>query len=154
MITEAEIQEILNELSTGSFSTNTELMGYIIAFFFIVLLLLIFNYVYTSFMVMKIAKRLGEKNPGYAWIPLVGKPLLMSKMAKMPWWPLLFMLGGIVPIIGQLIVLAYTVFYYVWWWKVTERRGLEGWLVLLTIIPLLGWIWAYVLLGMLAYKKD
>ncbi len=110
-------------------------------------------YIYMSFVVMITGKRLGVQNATLAWIPLVGKPLVMSKAAKMPWWPVLLMIGMFIPFVGVLFAIAYIVFYFIWWWKMTEARNIPGWTTLLTFVPFLGGIWALVLWGLLAWSK-
>ena len=109
-------------------------------------------YVYGSLTMMFTAKRLGIENEWLAWIP-IGNLVLMSKMAKMEWWPVLLLLAAFIPFIGGLAVLALTVFTYIWWWKICEARGREGWQVLLTLIPFVGVIWGLVLWGLLAWEK-
>lgn len=119
-----------------------------------ILILWVATYVYMSFAVMHTGKRLKVKDPELAWIPIVGKPLVLSRMAKMHWWPVLLLIGMFIPILNVFASIAFTVFYFIWWWKTTEARNMPGWITLLTLIPLLGSIWAFVLWGMLAWKQD
>ncbi len=114
-------------------------------------------YVYSSFAYMEIGKKAKHKNPGIAWIPFVGKPLLTSQIAKMPWWPVLFLLGGIfifIPIVGVFIyyasMVAFTVFFFIWRWKAYEKVGHPGWFSLIFLIPIVG----YVFLGIVAWSKE
>jgi len=139
-------------LSSGGLPSN---IGVIIAGMIgVTLLVWAAIYVYTSLTVMYTAKRLGHENPGYAWIPIVGKPIVMAKLAKMHWWPVLLFIGMIIPVINFVAAIVLVVFYYIWWWKITEGRKMPGWIVLLSLIPFLGGIWALVLWGILAWGKD
>lgn len=118
-----------------------------------IIVLSVIMYVYGALTAMFTAKKLKTEPAWLAWIPIVGKPLLMSKMAKMEWWPVLLIAGGFIPFVGWIASIAFTVFVFIWWWKITEARGMPGWIVLLTLIPVLGWIWGAVLWGILAWKE-
>jgi len=113
-------------------------------------------YVYSSLAYMKIGQKAKEEKAWLAWIPLVGKPLLTARIAKMPWWPLLLLLGGVfavIPIFGTFISVgssvAFTVFFFIWRWKTYERVGHPGWFSLFFLIPLIG----YIFLGIVAWSK-
>lgn len=54
------------------------LVGFLILFFVFV----IFTYIYGSIAFMSISKRVGIGPAGIAWIPLIGKPLLASRIAS------------------------------------------------------------------------
>ena len=125
---------------------------FFVAFFFIIGI-----YVYSSFAYMEIGKKAKHKNPGIAWIPIVGKPLLTSQIAKMPWWPVLFLAGFIfawIPFVGIFITygssVAFTVFFFIWRWKTYEKVGHPGWFSLFFLVPVVG----YVFLGIVAWSKE
>lgn len=129
------------------------------SFFLIIILLGLVFYIYSSLTLMFTAKRLKDKQPWLAWIP-VGNLVLMSRLAKMHWWPILMFLSillVIIPIIGIVIyciaLLIFSVFYYIWNWKICEARKKPGWWVLLTLIPFVGWVWYFVMWGILAWDK-
>jgi len=46
------------------------------------------------------------------------------------------------------------IFNMIWWWKICERRGKPGWWTLIVLIPIIGWIWGLVMIGILAWGKD
>ncbi len=114
-------------------------------------------YIYSSFAYMTIAKKAKHDKPWLAWIPLVGKPLLSANIAKMDWWPILF-LGGIllysIPVfgffLGYAFVLTFLVFFFIWRWKMYEKVGHPGWFSLMFLLPVVG----HVLLGIVAWSKE
>lgn len=110
-------------------------------------------YVYGSLATMTLAKRIGTKNPWLAWIP-VANIYLISQMAGMPWWPILFLIGCFIPGIGFLFAIALAVFFYIWFWKIFEKVGRPGWWILLLLIPAVGQIVYLVLLGVAAWGKN
>ena len=129
----------------------------IIGTLFMVFLFVVGIYVYGSFAYMAIGKKAKDKKAWLAWIPIVGKPLLVSRIAKMPWWPVLFLLGGIfifVPVFGIVVCwmssITFAVFFLIWRWKTYEKIGHPGWFSLLFLIPILG----YVFLGIVAWNKE
>jgi hypothetical protein len=110
-------------------------------------------YVYSSLATMYLAKKIGTKNPWLAWIP-VANLYLISQMAGMPWWPILFLIGCFIPGIGALFAIALLVFFYIWFWKIFEKVGKPGWWILLLLIPAVGQIIYLVLLGVAAWGKN
>ena len=101
---------------------------------------------------MHTAQRLKTEPAWLAWIPIV-KFVLVAKMAKMHWWPILMLAFVWVPFIGPLLALAFAVFQIIWLWNICETRKFPGWISILTIIPVLGQIWLLVLWGLLAWSK-
>lgn len=126
--------------------------GFFAAFIVIALLLGVAVYVYTSLALMTTAKRLKIKDAWLAWVP-IGNLVLMSRMAKMDWWPVLFVIGLIIPFINIIAGLALLVFSMIWMWKICEARNRPGWWAILTIIPWIGAIWGLVMMGILAWSK-
>jgi len=138
-----------------------------IIIFIIILLLIIAIYVYSSWTLMDIAKRANVNNPWLAWIP-IANVYLLTKIAEMPWWPMLFMvpylfafilfiispiIGFIFLLIGMLFMIAFVVFCYIWWWKAFERVGRPGWWILFSLIPFAGVIIFFVFVGIAAWGK-
>jgi hypothetical protein len=124
-----------------------------------VLILLAAFYVYFALALMTTANRLKEKNAWLAWIP-VANLVLMARMARMHWWPVLLCASVVlfvIPLIGgvivQLAMIVLTVFGYIWTWKICERRNRPGWWALLQLIPFVGGIWTLVMWGILAWGK-
>ncbi len=111
-------------------------------------------YIYSSFAYMSLAKKTKTEPIWLAWIPIV-RYYLISKIAKMPWWPILFLIGCAVPypMIGLASMVAFSVFFVIWSWKIFERVGRPGWWALLMIIPVAGPIIFFVLIGIAAWGK-
>ena len=141
----------------GSASIDTSLLGIlipiIVAFFMIFLIFAIAIYVYSSFAFMAIAKKAKMGSGGIAWIPIVGKPLIASKIAKMHWWPVLLLLAGFLPVVGIFATIAFAVFYLIWVYKTLETVGKPGWWALLILIPFVGVFVYLILLGIVAWSK-
>ena len=112
------------------------MMGLIIAslalLFVVILTIVIVVYVYFALAWMTIAKKLKYKKPWLAWIPLANY-FLLPILAKKKWtWG--FML---------LVPIANIVFFFIWTWKIFERRKYPGWLSLIPLlhaIPFIGLI--------------
>lgn len=128
-------------------------LGLIIAFLVIFLIITLVIYIYFSLTLMRVAQRLKKEPAWLAWIP-IGNLYLMSKMAKMHWWPILLLFGSFIPYIGFFASILLTIFSLIWIWKICEYRKRPGWWALITLIPLFGWfIWPFIMWGILAWSK-
>lgn len=123
---------------------NSNLLLLATGIVFLVFLVVAAIYVYTAVVLMVIAKKTKTEYPWLAWIP-VANFYLMTKIAGMPWWTMLLLLLGFIPILGGLVIMAVTT---VWWWKIAEARGKPGWYALLMLIPLVG----FVIMGVIAWS--
>ena len=130
---------------------NESLVAALIIFLIFSFLVGIAMYIYLSIVFMKIGKKGKYSHPGIAWIPGVGPALISAKLAKMHWWPIIFLFLSIIPFIGIIFALVFGVFSIIWAWKMFERFGKPGWLVLLGFIPILGGIIQFIILGMIAW---
>ena len=137
------------------------LLAAFMAIFIILIFVMIAVYIYFALALMKVAKRTQTKPAWLAWIPIANLYLL-SKVAKMHWWPIIILflaniLAGfqntIVSLIGSIFSLVFVIFVIIWTWKVCEIRGKPGWWAVITIIPLFGWIWWFILWGILAWGE-
>lgn len=122
------------------------------AFLVGVLFAILVVYVYTSLTLMIVAQRLRKGPAWLAWIP-IGNLYLMSKMAKMHWWPILLFLGVFIPYIGFLASIVLSVFGFIWVWKICEARKRPGWWALLLLIPIFNIVWGFIIWGILAWSK-
>jgi len=161
---------VSNEINNTTALNIEALILFILIIFLIMIVIAIAAYIYTSFAFMAIAKKTNIKQIWLPWIPLVGKPLLSAKIAKMHWWPILLLIALPLPktlfsfcgttgtIIGMIItysaLITFTVFYTIWLWKVFEAVNQPGWIVLLSFIPFIGIILFYVFLGIAAWGKE
>lgn len=121
----------------------------IIGITLIVLLLALGIYIYTSLAYAKIGKKAKQKSPNVAWIPIIGKPLVALRAAKMSWIPLLLILGYLIAPLAAIFSLAFSVFVIIWNWKMMERIKRPGWWALFLLISPVYW----VLLGVAAWGK-
>jgi len=137
--------------------------------------LTIFLYTYSSLVLMTLAQKTQTSPSWIAWIPVVNFYLL-SKIARMSWWPiLLFIYGfGIYVLVQEKIIvlepgtlsaillfglslpafLVFGIFVLIWLWRTLERMGRSGWWVLLGFIPVIGSILLLILLGIAAWGKS
>lgn len=107
-------------------------------------------YVLTSIIYMKIGKKAGYPSPGLAWIPGIGPALISAKIAQMHWWPVLLLIGLIIPFIGQVFALVFAIFMIVWTWKVFEAFGKPGWWALFNLLQPVG----FVLIAIVAFGSS
>lgn len=109
-------------------------------------------YIYMALALMTLAKKLNTHPAWLAWIPIANL-YLMSKMAQMHWWPILLLIAMIIPLLNFLAMIALLVFVIIWQWKIFERVNRPGWWALMILIPFVGAIIYYVLLGIAAWGK-
>jgi len=123
MITEDSIISEISEISITDLNSMFVLL-LILGFLFI---FIIGIYLYSSFAYSAIAKKAKHKNPGLAWIPVIGPTLISLQIAKMHWWPLLLTFFIWIPFVGiifETILLAFTT---IWDWKTFEAVKKPGW---------------------------
>lgn len=109
-------------------------------------------YIYSAITLRRTAIRMKMQDTWLAWIP-VGNLVLLSRMAKMDWWPILLLLGAWIPFIGGVLSLVLLGFTIAWTYKVCEARKKPGYWAILTLIPIFGWIWGMVMWGILAWGE-
>ncbi|MGI5897841.1 MAG: hypothetical protein ACOX6Q_01630 [Candidatus Dojkabacteria bacterium] len=124
-------------------SDAEEAIAMVVAMWFIFLPIILGTYVYYSFTLMRIAQKLDDPSPWFAWIPVLSSILQLRLGEKNPF--LLFLL--LIPFFGPIALLVITVLAYM---RICERLGRDKYLGLL---KLCGW-GEVVLLGVLAWSKD
>lgn len=115
----------------------------------VMLLFVLALYVYFSLTMMIVAKRLKTKRPWLAWIP-VANIFLLTSMAKLPWWPMLFLIPSIILFIIYMINGAYwamvsmmlvslipSLYSTYCWIKICEFRKRPRWFVYPLVIATL-----------------
>lgn len=127
-------------------------MAFFMAFLVVILVIVVALYVYTSFAYMAIARKAKYSSPAIAWIPLVGPALIASSTAKMHWWPILLLIGCIIPFVSWIFTIAFSVFFIIWMWKTFETVGKPGWWAIFMIIPILNIVYL-IFLGIAAWSK-
>ncbi len=121
------------------------LMALFAGFFVALLIFFAAIYIYNALVLMTIAKKTNTPNGWLAWIPIANVYLMTQLAGVSGWWTLAILLAFI-PFIGGLALAGIMVW---WWWKIAERRGFDGWLSLLMLIPLVN----LVVMGIIAWKK-
>jgi|WetSurMetagenome_2_1015567.scaffolds.fasta_scaffold489623_2 hypothetical protein len=129
-----------NDAATGAFAGGMtgSLLALGAAMFLFVFLFMIAYYIVNSWAFMSLGKKVKYSTPGLAWIPVVGPALISSKTAKMHWWPILLLIGFWIPFVGNLLVLAFTVFSIIWLYHTYEKINRPGWWAILMILPVVG----------------
>lgn len=117
----------------------------IAAFFMVFLVLLLAVYVYMAIALMTIAKKTKTKYAWLAWIP-VANIYLMTQIAGVQWWTMLFLLFSFVPVLGPAVTIGLTIY---WWWNIAEERKMPGWLGILMAVPVAN----FVVIGIIAWSK-
>ena len=75
-----------------------------------------------------------------AWIPILST-VLMCRIARVSAWSMLVLLLAVIPVLGGLIALGYSVFL---WVKIGQRFDRTGLAVLAGLLPVIGaWVFAY-----------
>jgi hypothetical protein len=129
------------------FAGMAALAGVFLVFAVIIALAL---YVYTSWAMMTIARKLKYDKGWLAWIPIVNLvlwPILAKKREGA--WPWVFIM--LVPIVN-------IVFMIMWTWQIYELRKYPGWLSLITLlgfVPVIGGLAGIaniIILGLVAWK--
>jgi len=96
-------------------------------------------YIFFSFCLFLIAKKLGIPAPWLAFIPLVQIWTIVSCAGK-PWWWILLLF---IPLVGFFVGIVI-------WMSITENMGRNKWLGLLMLVPIVN----FIFLVMLAFSKS
>ncbi len=121
-------------------------LGLLIVAFIIAVII----WIYISLAFTAIGRKTGHPHPALAWIPLVGPQLIAVRAAGMHWWPILLLIGTVIPWVGWLFALANAVFFIIWMWKTFEAVGKPGWWSIFQIIPILNIVYL-VFVGIAAW---
>ena len=104
-------------------------------------------YVFFALALMTIAKKTKTENAWLAWIP-IANIYLMTQVAKVSGWYTAGLLLAVIPIVGNIAIIA--LFCYLWW-KIAEARNRPGWWgILIGLIPIVN----LVMVGMLAWSDN
>ena len=111
-------------------------------------------YIYLGFAFMALGRKANVKTPELAWIPFGIGPLIIAyQTSKMHWWPWLLLIGLIIPYLNYIISIVFTVYAFIWLWKLFEKIGRPGWWVLFNLIPGIGNLVFLILAGVAAWAK-
>lgn len=108
------------------------------AFFFVYFLFIFGMFIYMAICLQKIAKKLGEENAWWAWIPVLNVLLIIKLAGKPLWWLLLLF----VPLVN--IIIAVLV-----WIAIAERLGKSAIWGILVFLPVLN----LIAFGVMAFGK-
>ena len=128
------------------------IIAFVAAFLLLVIVIMIILYLYSALALMAIAKKTKTQPAWLAFVPILNY-YLTSKIAKMPWWPILLLVGFWIPFIGMIAIAVFTVFTIIWNYKMFEAVKKPGWWALFMIIPIFGTIIYLILLGVAAWGK-
>jgi len=119
-----------------------------------VLFFLVAFWIYTSLAFVAIGKKANLKSvsPNLAWIPFIGPAIITNRISGMHWWPLLLLIGCLIPFVGWIFLIAFAVFFSIWMWKTFEAVRKPGWWVIFAWIPLANIVYL-VLIGVAAWSK-
>lgn len=140
------IGDFITGMLTAEESMTLGLMGTMLIIYALVILFAIGLYIYSAFALMAIAKKTKTEPEWLAWIP-VANAVLISKIAKMHWWPILLMvpafifyvigiffyvfgsetLGIVMFSIAGLAMAVFGVYSTIWCWKMFEAVQRPGW---------------------------
>jgi hypothetical protein len=137
------IEQFMTELGFAELGILAGFLGIAFAGLLVVLIAI---YVYSSFALMTLAKRLKTENAWIAWIPIVNLYLVTQIAKKEWWWALIIVFANIVPFVGWLISVGSSVYMY---FLIAERRKYPGWTGALMVIPFVNLIY----LGFLAWGE-
>ena len=105
-------------------------------------------YVYTAITLQKVAKKLGDKDPWFAWIPVLNSILFFRLGDQNPWLLLL----ALVPVVGAF---ALSIISVIAMMRICEKMGYDKLLGLLMLVPLAGLIlWGVLAWGNTPNKKE
>jgi len=128
---------------------NSGLVALIMGMLFLFIIIALALYVFISLAFTAIGKKAKLKTPELAWIPGVGPLILAFQASKMHWWPWLLIIGMVIPFVGFVFSIAFSVFSIIWYWKLFERIKRPGYWALLCLIPVVN----LVLYGIAAWSK-
>ena len=158
---------VINNTNSSMNVLPSSSLVYLLVFYLIfIFVLALAVYIYSALAYSSLAKKTRTEPRWLAWIP-IAQFVLIAKMAKMSWTPILFLipmvllipslfiskiLFVIMLIIALLCAIALGVFYFIWHWKIFERVSKPGWWALLGLIPYAGGIIFLVFLGIAAWN--
>lgn len=141
--------------------------------YFIWWFLLLLLYVYISLVYTFIGRRAKVYHYGVAWVPAIGPALVSARAAQMGSWPILLLVAALLSTVAQalmmftpfamysfalislnyILVAVFTVFWFIWTWKMFRAVNRPGWWSLVNLVPFLGWAAFLIFLGVAAWGK-
>jgi hypothetical protein len=101
-LSEEQFTTLITESGTGEFLVFGGIL-------FIALAIGVAVYLYVAFALMTLAKKMKIERPWLAFIP-VANLYLMSRMAKMHWWPVLLVIGTLFSSVSEFFWIRFNYF--------------------------------------------
>ncbi len=125
------------------------LAAIIMAFLGVIIIACLIFYIYSAVCLQAIARKTDTQNGWMAWIPIANL-FLACKIGNVRYVWLLLLLTGFVPILGAFLAPICDLFLFGFiWFRIALARGKEGWIGVITIIPVVG----FFTMGYLAFSK-
>ena len=122
------------------------LLGFFVAIgIFVLILFLAALYIYHALAWRTIATKLKHKKPWLAWIPFAGTAMRLQLGGFH--WAWIFLL--LVPFLGWLALFVLVIISH---WRIYNKRKYPGWFSLANIIPKLGTLLYFIIIGFVAWK--
>lgn len=154
------------EINIGAIALPDFLLAIILAIWLVVGLAV---YLYISFAYSAIGKKAKLPKPNLAWIPFFGPLIISSQAAKMSLFPLLLILtpaifflelftsstlSAFLSIALVMISIGVFIIYtFIWKWRMYEAIKRPGWWALLKLVPSIGAIIDFILVGVAAWTE-
>lgn len=141
--------------------------------YFIWWFLLLLLYIYLSLAYTFIGRRAKVYHYGVAWVPVIGPLLVSCRAAQMGHWPIYPLAAALLSSIAEtllmfspfamysfalmslnyILVIAFSIFWFIWTWKMFRAVSRPGWWSLVNIVPFFGWAAFLIFLGIAAWGK-
>ena len=141
------ITQIMGECPLASGFVGGVVGGALIALgIFIITILLLGLYIYSSLAWYTISKKLKYKKAWLAWIPIINITLVLQ-LGNFHWaW--IFLL--LIPILGWIALFVLVIIAH---WRIFKKRKYPGWFSLSVLIPEVGGILYLIAIGFAAWGK-
>jgi hypothetical protein len=138
--------DLVSMFENPDFITGGVLGGLFITMIFVAVILIAAIYVYNALAWQTIARKQKYKRPWLAWIPFANVSMVLQ-MGSFHWaWVFLFL----IPILGWI---ALFVLWIISLWRIFEKSHYPGWFGLAQVIPKVGGIIHFVIIGIVAWSK-
>ncbi|MDD5072377.1 MAG: hypothetical protein PHX64_03975 [Candidatus Omnitrophica bacterium] len=121
------------------------IIAFLMAFLGVIITGSLIYYIYLAVCLQVIAGKTDTQNGWMAWIPIANL-FLACNIGNVRYTWLLLLLSGLIPPLGPL---CYLFLFGLLWYKIALARGKEGWIGIITVIPVVG----LFTMGYLAFSK-
>ncbi|MFA5339085.1 MAG: hypothetical protein WC317_02920 [Candidatus Omnitrophota bacterium] len=121
------------------------IIAFLMAFLGVIIIGSLIYYIYLAVCLQVIAGKTDTRNGWMAWIPIANL-FLACNIGNVRYTWLLLLLSGLIPPLGPL---CYLFLFGLLWYKIALARGKEGWIGIITAIPVAG----LFTMGYLAFSK-